>query len=1065
MNGSVKLALAIVFSICIVSISVLFFSASAETSLEKSMLNDDTIRIQTALKTPLMDIQLIENTDHCLSNCHAILKITPYQDITLPQETNSEFKWNFVKEKDWMNGLESYHFEILTQTEHTIEVPDYGTSLVDSICYDENNETYECQKEEIIQTGTHKETKYRYDYKPFAFWGETLKANQAYKIKLFGKENFEFGKENSIDWIPTIKGLELSEWAWWNASSCTERWEIISDAAISNLPINVNGTNFPNYWTTNATSESYPIYLYKCGNYYFIANETDEMNWENGTSRAGNNTNDVWESALRGVWHLDEGSGTDVFDSTSNSNDGTSAGSPVYTDNGVFGDALIFDGSDDVVTIGDVGINFEEFTAMAWVNVTELNDEGNIIGSNSISWGLAIGSTNYFGAFIDDDGAWPPDLLILTGTNNFTANTLHHVAMVYSKSGSLLTLYKNGVEVSSGSVAVSPHTTTDIRIGDSVAFTKRHEVIDEARIYNRTLSATEIQEIYWNGINNLTILGTVENEEIKPYFSDYKKNIDSPNEDQDVTINVTITEIPSTIDTVILEFDNGTKTNYTVTTSNNFEYYFTISSTGNYTAHDTINYEWFANDTFNNANWSVQQNFTIANQPPSAPTLTYPENNTGVALGATIPEFNWSVPTDDDAEDTFTYDFEIYYQNGTPYNQTTLPNNYTTTTLPTGFDQTYHWRVRANDSYDVGEWSDNWTFQYANWTITFNLTDSFTGEQIDTSPPNKKIYSISCDDVMDVVDVDNPYTYNFFPPGIHECTFVMYDTYLIEKQNITADGDKVITIPMSEEGGLTVEEHNWLEWLYTCWNSGTCNDLLNEINLTTNEMSETVDSVWNHVKRTDQSVVTQEVIINKTVDENSNLTINYTINVPIKEGYTFGDTSGEVRLDYLPIRISYWFLDESDNKTCYSQGNYSVATAEPYCQPLTVYTIGQVNSTLDFVVDLRPSVPSGTYTIVRNIEIDPEQVWINYGREAIGTIEVTEGNEEATVSLENTGTFPEKTVIYDEPVNANGITETTPVTGSITADVPELTSILSLALSILAIGLLGYFYVSSKKRY
>ena len=55
---------------------------------------------------------------------------------------------------------------------------------------------------------------------------------------------------------------------------------------------------------------------------------------------------------------------------------------------------------------------------------------------------------------------------------------------------------------------------------------------------------------------------------------------------------------------------------------------------------------------------------------------------------------------------------------------------------------------------------------------------------------------------------------------------------------------------------------------------------------------------------------------------------------------------------------------------------------------MVAYTIGKINTTLNFTVELLPNLPEGTYTIVRNIEIDPEQVWINYGREQIGVIEV-----------------------------------------------------------------------------
>jgi hypothetical protein len=65
----------------------------------------------------------------------------------------------------------------------------------------------------------------------------------------------------------------------------------------------------------------------------------------------------------------------------------------------------------------------------------------------------------------------------------------------------------------------------------------------------------------------------------------------------------------------------------------------------------------------------------------------------------------------------------------------------------------------------------------------------------------------------------------------------------------------------------------------------------------------------------------------------TNLTIDYTVNVPIKEGY--GVVEGlQGYDDFLPIRINYWFLDET-NTTCYNQGDQT-GVESPYCEPLTV---------------------------------------------------------------------------------------------------------------------------------
>jgi PGF-pre-PGF domain-containing protein len=138
----------------------------------------------------------------------------------------------------------------------------------------------------------------------------------------------------------------------------------------------------------------------------------------------------------------------------------------------------------------------------------------------------------------------------------------------------------------------------------------------------------------------------------------------------------------------------------------------------------------------------------------------------------------------------------------------------------------------------------------------------------------------------------------------------------------------------------------------------------------------------------------------------TNLTIDYTVNVPTKEGY--GVVEGlQGYDDFLPIRISYWFLDES-NTTCYNQGDQPTGVESPYCNPLTVQTVGQIDTEVEFTVDLRPDLPEGVYNIVRSIEIDPENVWIDYGQEIIGKIRVLASGEafaslrhsESSISIE-----------------------------------------------------------------
>ncbi|GAI91536.1 unnamed protein product, partial [marine sediment metagenome] len=139
-------------------------------------------------------------------------------------------------------------------------------------------------------------------------------------------------------------------------------------------------------------------------------------------------------------------------------------------------------------------------------------------------------------------------------------------------------------------------TNTTITCGDNVTGRTAHEGSNNWTVYANDSIGQESSDIVF-----------FTKDTIYPTFSNYLRNPDPPNEDEDIQVNVTVTETNN--DVVLLEW-NGT-VNYTVTTSNGDKYYFTIAQ-GNYTAHDSITYYWYANDTAGNLNKSTQQSSTVA---------------------------------------------------------------------------------------------------------------------------------------------------------------------------------------------------------------------------------------------------------------------------------------------------------------------------------------------------------------------------------------------------------------------------------------------------------------------
>jgi hypothetical protein len=408
---------------------------------------------------------------------------------------------------------------------------------------------------------------------------------------------------------------------------------------------------------------------------------------------------------------------------------------------------------------------------------------------------------------------------------------------------------------------------------------------------------------------------------------------------------------------------------------------------------------------YDDHNWGNESNVTVTvdNIAPEVPIQLLPVNGSNYAMESTII-FVWNNSDDIDFDSpTVTYDLYIYNES----DMTTEHLIYTNTSITEGVDNTsisvklsdfwavnddYYWYVRAYDQENYSSWSDIGTFQYANWTVTFNLTDSETGEPIDTTSPQDN-FDISCDNGFNVIDANNPYTATDFGIGIVECTF--YDVksandinYFDQTENITVNSDSTIEISVSKENYLTAEEHTWLEAIYNCINGGNCAlyNILVDIN-------NTVNNIWNITAPTDESVVLSEIITNKVVNSTNNLTIDYSIFIPIKAGYSLGD--------YLPVRIGYWFLD-STNTSCYNQGERPEGVSDPYCQPLIVETIGPMGGIVNFTVELQPAlVQDDNYTIKRTIDIDPLGVWYNYGSEIIGKFSVLEGLSIYGASVDN----------------------------------------------------------------
>jgi Concanavalin A-like lectin/glucanases superfamily/Domain of unknown function (DUF1929)/IPT/TIG domain len=200
-------------------------------------------------------------------------------------------------------------------------------------------------------------------------------------------------------------------------------------------------------------------------------------------------------SGLVAHWKFDEGAGTTAADSSGNGHTGTLTNGPIWT-TGQLGGALQFDGTNDSVACGAnvPAMKFaasDSFTESAWVFPTKTGAWQGVFtySRNASPWhGIWISASNQWGF----GGG--------SGTNlngpavNFNAWT-HVVAVQTGSSGRKL--YVNGVEVASDTLPQAANGTGACLIGGaggvSEFFGGR---IDDVRLYNRALSASEVQALF-----------------------------------------------------------------------------------------------------------------------------------------------------------------------------------------------------------------------------------------------------------------------------------------------------------------------------------------------------------------------------------------------------------------------------------------------------------------------------------------------------------------------------------------------------------------------------------------
>ena len=202
------------------------------------------------------------------------------------------------------------------------------------------------------------------------------------------------------------------------------------------------------------------------------------------------------DSSLVGYWKFDEGTGSTACDSSGKGNNGTLINGPLRAI-GKVGGGLYFDGIDDNVTVADsnsLDVS-SSFTLSAWVNPASTSTDFRSILVKNYKYYLYASAAGYCGNGNPLAGFDEQTTNAVCQPAPLPANTWTHLAATYT--GSILTLYRNGVAVATSNISktLSPSTGT-LQIGASQFGENFKGLIDEVRVHNRGLTTTEIQALF-----------------------------------------------------------------------------------------------------------------------------------------------------------------------------------------------------------------------------------------------------------------------------------------------------------------------------------------------------------------------------------------------------------------------------------------------------------------------------------------------------------------------------------------------------------------------------------------
>ncbi|MFC1723313.1 LamG-like jellyroll fold domain-containing protein, partial [Nanoarchaeota archaeon] len=218
-----------------------------------------------------------------------------------------------------------------------------------------------------------------------------------------------------------------------------------------------------------------------------------------------------WNRSLVGWWRLENETGGEFLDSSTYENNGTCTNCPESW-TGYRGKGQRFDGSNDYIETADDPLDFGtgDFSIESWFYIPKHNNDWRSIvnkgGSGAAGYGLTISGSNRLTADIQASGG--TNQHVSNAATTVTEGEWHHGVAVFDRDDQVYVYLDGELGASEGYSAGndgSVNSSFAMKIGKFFAGSSWffNGTIDEVRLWDRALSAQEVNASYQNGVYDL----------------------------------------------------------------------------------------------------------------------------------------------------------------------------------------------------------------------------------------------------------------------------------------------------------------------------------------------------------------------------------------------------------------------------------------------------------------------------------------------------------------------------------------------------------------------------------